>query len=73
MCGCGKYVYVPRFVCLFVPRLNPNCYNQKNRPGRIIVLYDEDERIAPKAATTFIQREVDNVLMLSGGDYIHVV
>lgn len=30
-------------------------------------MYDEDERIAPQAATTFVQREVDNVFMLSGG------
>lgn len=30
-------------------------------------MYDEDERIAPRAATTFVQREVDNVFMLSGG------
>jgi len=31
-------------------------------------LYDEDERIAPQAATTFVQREVDNIFMLSGGN-----
>lgn len=40
---------------------------KKNKPGKIIILYDEDERIAPQAATTFVQREVDNVFMLSGG------
>ncbi|XP_062508203.1 centrosomal protein of 41 kDa-like [Corticium candelabrum] len=39
----------------------------KNKPGHIIILYDEDERIASTAATTFVQREVDNVFMLSGG------
>ncbi|XP_078355203.1 centrosomal protein of 41 kDa-like, partial [Oculina patagonica] len=39
----------------------------KNKLGKIIVLYDEDERLAPAAATTFVQREVDNVFMLSGG------
>ncbi|KAM7434726.1 Centrosomal protein of 41 kDa [Porites harrisoni] len=39
----------------------------KNKLGKIIILYDEDERIAPAAATTFVQREVDNVFMLSGG------
>lgn len=41
---------------------------QKNKPGSIIIIYDEDERIAPRVATTFIQREVDNVFMLSGGE-----
>ena len=42
-------------------------FSQKNKPGKIIVLYDEDETIAPRVATTFIQREVDNIFMLSGG------
>lgn len=41
--------------------------SQKNRPGKIIILYDEDERIASAAATTFVQRDVENVFMLSGG------
>ena len=40
---------------------------QKNKAGRIIILYDEDERIAPQAATVFVQRGVDNAFMLSGG------
>lgn len=39
----------------------------KNQPGKIIVIYDEDERIAVKAATTFVQRGYDNLFMLSGG------
>ncbi|XP_065179711.1 centrosomal protein of 41 kDa B-like [Sycon ciliatum] len=39
----------------------------KNAPGKIIILYDEDERIAADCATTFVQREVTNVFMLSGG------
>eukprot|EP00118_Oscarella_pearsei_P011104 m.72001 g.72001 ORF g.72001 m.72001 type:complete len:231 (+) comp35768_c0_seq16:485-1177(+) len=39
----------------------------KNKTGKIIILYDEDERLAPNAATTFVQRDVDNVFMLSGG------
>ena len=38
-----------------------------NKEGMCIVLYDEDERIAHAAATTFVQRGVDNVFMLSGG------
>ena len=39
----------------------------KNKPGRIIVLCDMDESIAPLAATLFVQKDVDNVFMLSGG------
>jgi len=39
----------------------------KNQPGKIILIYDEDERVAVKAATTFVQRGYDNLFMLSGG------
>jgi len=39
----------------------------KNKPGTIIVLYDEDESLASKCATTLTQRGYDNVFMLSGG------
>ena len=52
--------------CACVLTILDQCF-QKNKPGRIIILYDEDERVASQAATTFVQREVDNVLMLSGG------
>ena len=46
-----------------------NCSTfQKNKSGRIIILYDEDERIAPDVATKFVQKDVDNVFVLSGGD-----
>ncbi|XP_029696993.1 centrosomal protein of 41 kDa isoform X2 [Takifugu rubripes] len=39
----------------------------KNRPGKIIIIYDEDERIAVQAATSMCQRGIDNLFMLSGG------
>ncbi|XP_041350057.1 centrosomal protein of 41 kDa-like [Gigantopelta aegis] len=39
----------------------------KNQPGKIILIYDEDEKIAPKVCTTLIQREYDNIFLLSGG------
>ena len=46
-----------------------NCSTfQKNKSGSIIILYDEDERIAPDVATKFVQRDVDNVFILSGGE-----
>lgn len=41
--------------------------SQRNKPGHIIILYDDNERMAPKAATVFVQRGVDNVFLLSGG------
>ncbi|XP_074646869.1 centrosomal protein of 41 kDa-like [Tubulanus polymorphus] len=39
----------------------------KNQRGKIIILYDEDERIAHKCATTLVQRGYDNLFLLSGG------
>uniref|UniRef100_A0A1I8HU88 Rhodanese domain-containing protein n=1 Tax=Macrostomum lignano TaxID=282301 RepID=A0A1I8HU88_9PLAT len=39
----------------------------RNRPGRIVLIYDEDEKIAPRVATTLVQRGYDNLFMLSGG------
>lgn len=40
---------------------------QKNAAGKIIIVYDEDERIASQAATNMCQRGVENLFMLSGG------
>lgn len=45
----------------------PEVFEYINKPDRIIIAYDEDESIAPKAATTIVQRGVDNLFMLSGG------
>ncbi|XP_028814808.1 centrosomal protein of 41 kDa isoform X2 [Denticeps clupeoides] len=39
----------------------------KNAPGKLIILYDEDERIASQAATTMCERGFENLFMLSGG------
>lgn len=39
----------------------------KNKPGRIILMYDYDEDIAPRAASTIVERGFDNLFMLSGG------
>ncbi|KAI7812034.1 centrosomal protein of 41 kDa [Triplophysa rosa] len=39
----------------------------KNSPGKIIIVYDEDERIASQAATTMCERGFENLFMLSGG------
>eukprot|EP00050_Salpingoeca_kvevrii_P022432 m.126407 g.126407 ORF g.126407 m.126407 type:complete len:259 (-) comp9706_c2_seq2:538-1314(-) len=38
-----------------------------NKEGRLIIIYDEDEKYAPHVATVFVQRGVDNVFLLSGG------
>jgi len=39
----------------------------KNKPGKWIILYDEDESICPKVATVLVERGYDNVFLLSGG------
>ena len=38
-----------------------------NKEGKIIIIYDEDERIAHASSTTMIERGVDNLFLLSGG------
>ena len=38
-----------------------------NKEGKIIIVYDSDEKIAHAASTTMIERGVDNLFMLSGG------
>ncbi|XP_058507802.1 centrosomal protein of 41 kDa-like [Solea solea] len=42
-------------------------WEYKNIPGKIIILYDEDETIASRAATIMCQKGFENVFMLSGG------
>ncbi|XP_052029345.1 centrosomal protein of 41 kDa isoform X2 [Apodemus sylvaticus] len=39
----------------------------KNAHGKIIIVYDEDERLASQAATTMCERGFENLFMLSGG------
>lgn len=42
---------------------------QKNHKGKIIILYDDDERIAPQAATVMVERGYNNIFLLSGGKF----
>ncbi|GAB1610868.1 hypothetical protein Ahia01_001373600, partial [Argonauta hians] len=39
----------------------------KNQPGRLILLYDYDESISPRVASTITERGFDNLFLLSGG------
>ncbi|KAM6090440.1 centrosomal protein of 41 kDa isoform 1-T1 [Theristicus caerulescens] len=50
--------------------MNPytnNILEYKNAHGKIIILYDTDERLASQAATTMCERGFENLFMLSGG------
>ncbi|RMB90276.1 hypothetical protein DUI87_33309 [Hirundo rustica rustica] len=44
-----------------------NSPRQKNAHGKIIIVYDNDERLASQAATTMCERGFENLFMLSGG------
>ncbi|NXY50641.1 CEP41 protein, partial [Ceuthmochares aereus] len=44
-----------------------NSSYQKNAHGKIIIVYDNDERLASQAATTMCERGFENLFMLSGG------
>jgi rhodanese-related sulfurtransferase len=48
-------------------RFTPSMHRFKNRAGKMIVLYDEDEKLAPTCATALVQRGFDNVRVLTGG------
>ncbi|KAJ3596310.1 hypothetical protein NHX12_002719 [Muraenolepis orangiensis] len=57
-------------ITLLTRTLNPfnkEVLEYKNAVGKIIVVYDEDERIASQAATVMFERGFENVFMLSGG------
>lgn len=45
----------------------PEMLAYKNQSGKIILIYDDDEKLAPRAASTLVQRGYDNLFMLSGG------
>ncbi len=56
--------------CVLMPIASVKSFTtmQKNASGKIIILYDEDERIASQAATTMCERGIENLFMLSGGE-----
>ncbi|EGD81798.1 hypothetical protein PTSG_02510 [Salpingoeca rosetta] len=47
--------------------LTPELLAYKNKEGCVIVVYDEDESVAPRVATSLVQHGIDNLFMLSGG------
>ncbi|XP_078409190.1 centrosomal protein of 41 kDa isoform X4 [Cetorhinus maximus] len=64
----GAYSYP---IAMLSRTMNPHTkeiLDYKNAAGKIILLYDEDERIASQAATTLCERGFENLFMLSGGN-----
>ena len=49
-------------------RISPELYHFKNREGKIIVVYDEEDgKVAGAVANTMVQKGFENVHLLSGG------
>ena len=42
-------------------------YHFRNKEGKIIIVYDNDERLGQPTATTLFQKDIDNVFLLTGG------
>ena len=66
-----RQIYFSCMLCFVLSSLTW-CF-QKNAVGKIIIIYDEDERLAPHAATTLVERGVDNLFMLSGGQWCGIL
>ncbi|NXJ98602.1 CEP41 protein, partial [Corythaixoides concolor] len=63
----GAYSYpIPMLSRTMNPYTN-SILEYKNAHGKIIILYDSDERLASQAATTMCERGFENLFMLSGG------
>ncbi|XP_056429144.1 centrosomal protein of 41 kDa isoform X2 [Hyla sarda] len=63
----GAYNYPIAMLSRTMNPFTQEILNYKNAHGKIIILYDEDERIASQAATTMCERGFENLFMLSGG------
>ena len=48
-------------------KIPPELYAFRNKPGCLIILYCNDERISREAAKVFVDRGTENVFLLSGG------
>ncbi|XP_061202820.1 centrosomal protein of 41 kDa [Neopsephotus bourkii] len=63
----GAYSYP---IAMLSRAMNPysnSILEYKNAHGKMIILYDNDERLASQAATSMCERGFENVFMLSGG------
>ncbi|XP_009069066.1 PREDICTED: centrosomal protein of 41 kDa [Acanthisitta chloris] len=63
----GAYSYpVATLSRVMNPYMN-SILKYKNAHGKIIIVYDNDEHLASRAATTMCERGFENIFMLSGG------
>ncbi|KAK9516239.1 hypothetical protein VZT92_024182 [Zoarces viviparus] len=68
---CCHIISAHRFpIAMLSQTMNPytkEVLEYKNTAGKIIIMYDEDERMASQAATVMCQRGFENLFLLSGG------
>nr|XP_045016194.1 centrosomal protein of 41 kDa isoform X1 [Jaculus jaculus] len=63
----GAYSYPVATLSRTMNPYSSDILDYKNAHGKIIILYDDDERLASQAATTMCERGFENLFMLSGG------
>ncbi|NWW37276.1 CEP41 protein, partial [Panurus biarmicus] len=63
----GAYSYPIATLSRTMNPYTSNILEYKNAHGKIIIVYDNDERLASQAATTMCERGFENLFMLSGG------
>ncbi|KAI5947928.1 centrosomal protein of 41 kDa isoform X2 [Manis javanica] len=63
----GAYSYPVATLSRTMNPYSNDILEYKNAHGKIIILYDDDERLASQAATTMCERGFENLFMLSGG------
>lgn len=55
------------FALLRRDQMHPEIFKFKNKEEHLIILYCDDERISRDAASTLVDRGIDNVFLLNGG------
>ncbi len=55
------------YVMLRRDQVHSELYNFRNKQGHLIIIVDDDERIAQEAAKVLVDRGCDNVYLLTGG------
>nr|XP_055163390.1 centrosomal protein of 41 kDa isoform X2 [Nyctereutes procyonoides] len=67
----GAYTYPIATLSRTMNPYSNDILEYKNAHGKVIILYDDDERLASQAATTMCERGFENLFMLSGGRLSH--
>uniref|UniRef100_A0A8I3NUC1 Centrosomal protein 41 n=2 Tax=Canis lupus familiaris TaxID=9615 RepID=A0A8I3NUC1_CANLF len=65
----GAYTYPIATLSRTMNPYSNDILEYKNAHGKVIILYDDDERLASQAATTMCERGFENLFMLSGGEW----